>query len=74
MGVAIFMSEQVLERRCAWCGRVKAGRQWVEPSTPPDPERLDITHGMCPECALATFGPAIASAAMTPIPEPPEGS
>lgn len=72
MGAAIFMSEQVLERRCAWCGRLKVNGVWVETDAPPDP--LNTTHGMCPDCALRTFGPKLAEAAMSPVPEPPEGS
>ena len=41
--------------RCAWCGRVAAGKEWLDPSPLLGGnfrERLrdNASHGICPEC------------------------
>ena len=42
--------------RCAWCGRVRNGGEWVAPEGPLDGESL--THGICPECVASVPTPA----------------
>src|SRR5262249_55057547 len=41
--------------RCAWCGRVRAGAEWIDPSpllggNLRERLRRNASHGICPEC------------------------
>lgn len=42
-------------RRCAWCGRIWDGGSWTVSSNPVAlalaRERLEVTDGICPDCA-----------------------
>ena len=42
-----------LTSRCAWCGRYRAGQQWVHLSErPPFVDELALSHGICPDCIV----------------------
>jgi hypothetical protein len=36
--------------KCAWCGRYRAGDDWVELEGDEAPDAARVTHGICPEC------------------------
>jgi hypothetical protein len=41
--------------RCAWCGRISADGEWIDPSTLiggslRERLRQNATHGICPDC------------------------
>ncbi len=43
--------EAALLRRCAWCGRVEHGGEWVEPSEAERAAREpDVSDTICPAC------------------------
>jgi len=45
------LAEERLLSRCAWCGRYRAGEQWIVIADSAAPlQRAGSTHGICPDC------------------------
>lgn len=56
----------ILHRQCSWCRRVYRDGQWVKVAL--DQSVLNITHGLCPECAKQN-----GLDSKTPSERPPDG-